>query len=90
MATGFRLERGRSGNPAGGSQALAVVRHSQPKPYWQVKPKLLPAVQSIWLRMGGDVTALKLCLDRIAPVHRGDLMKVALPEETTRQVSLLP
>jgi hypothetical protein len=39
--------------------------------------------RAIELALAGDVTALKLCLDRIAPVRRGGLVKIALPEVTT-------
>jgi hypothetical protein len=39
--------------------------------------------RAIELALTGDTTALKLCLDRIAPVRRGGLVRLMLPEITT-------
>jgi hypothetical protein len=35
------------------------------------------------MALEGDVQAMRLCLDRIAPPRRGGLVRLALPEVTT-------
>jgi hypothetical protein len=73
---------GQSGNPSGkrpGTRHRATVAVEQ---LLAGEAKALTR-KAIELALDGDTTALRLCLDRVAPVRRGGLVRLALPEITT-------
>src|SRR6516225_9710454 len=73
---------GQSGNPAGkprGARHRATIAAEQ---LLAGEARALTR-RAIELALTGDTTALKLCLDRIAPVRRGGLVRLMLPEITT-------
>lgn len=73
---------GQSGNPKGkrpGTRHRATLAAEQ---LLAGEAKALTR-KAVDLALGGDTTALKLCLDRISPPRRGGLVRLALPEITS-------
>ncbi len=73
-------KKGQSGNPAGRKPGAEVIRQL-------LEPKREKLVQkAVTMALAGDVTALRICIDRLAPPPRAEAPKVTiegLSEATT-------
>ena len=78
--TKSRFKKGQSGNPAG------RPRGSRNKTTLAVESLLAGEAdklsrKAVELALGGDVTALRLCLDRIAPARRDRPIELPMPDD---------
>lgn len=65
--------KGQSGNPAGRKPGAELVRQL-------LEPKRAELVQkAVDMALAGDATALRICIDRLAPPARGEAAPVHIP-----------
>ncbi len=76
-----RFKRGQSGNPAGRPRG---ARNKTTLAAEQLLDQQADALtqRAVDLALAGDLTALKLCLDRVVPVRKSRLISVDLPPVT--------
>jgi hypothetical protein len=79
---GGRFEKGRSGNPAGKPRGARNKTTRAVEALLEGESETL-ARKAIELALGGDVVALRLCIDRIAPPRRDRPVIFSLPEIKT-------
>jgi hypothetical protein len=77
-----RFEKGRSGNPSGRRPGTRCRATLAAEALLQGEAKALTR-KAIEVALTGDVQALRLCLDRIAPIRRGSTVRLDLPEITS-------
>ena len=75
---GRPFEKGRSGNPAGRPRGCRNLSTQAAQLLLQGEAEALTR-KAVELALGGDPTALRLCLDRVIPPHRERLVPLALP-----------
>ena len=75
---GRPFAKGRSGNPAGRPRGSRNRSTLAAQMLLQGEAEALTR-KAVELALGGDVTALRLCLDRLIAPHRERLMPLALP-----------
>lgn len=63
-----KFKKGQSGNPAGRPKGSKDRRSEYRELFKSAAPELVE--KAIQLALGGDVVALRMCIDRIAPVAR--------------------
>jgi Family of unknown function (DUF5681) len=77
-----KFQRGKSGNPAGRPRGSRNTVTLAVEALLQGEHEALTR-RAIEMAKSGDIQALKLCLDRLAPARRDSLVSFVLPKLTT-------